>query len=143
MIDKLQTIFEQNDNFAKLLGFEIVEIKEGYAKVKMQIKDTHLNAAGTLHGGCLFSLADYAFAIASNSKNNLSFAICANILFHKAISKGVIYATANEIQDGKNIASYQVKINTKDGTLLATFSGNVFRKGVEIIPTQEQYQSTL
>lgn len=68
------------------------------------MQDKYLNGADVLHGGFLFSLADYAFAIASNSKNNLSHAINANIMFHKAISSGKIYAVAQEIKDGKNVA---------------------------------------
>ena len=130
---KLKKLFEKKDRFAKLLGFEIVEIKEGYAKVEANIQDTHLNAADVLHGGYLFSLADYAFAIASNSKNNLSLAINANITFHKSISKGKIEATAKEIKDGKNIASYEIIIQDENANLLATFTGTVFRKGVKLV----------
>ena len=132
-MEKLRKLFEKKDRFAKLLGFDIVEIKEGYAKVEANIQDAYLNAADVLHGGYLFSLADYAFAIASNSKNNLSLAINANITFHKSISKGKIEAIAKEIKDGKNIASYEIIIQDENSNLLATFTGTVFRKGVKLV----------
>jgi len=132
-LEKLRKLFEKKDRFAKLLGFDIVEIKEGYAKVEANIQDTYLNAADVLHGGYLFSLADYTFAIASNSKNNLSLAINANITFHKSISKGKIEAIAKEIKDGKNIASYEIIIQDENSNLLATFTGTVFRKGVKLV----------
>ncbi len=132
-MEKLRKLFEKKDRFAKLLGFDIVEIKEGYAKVEANIQDAYLNAADVLHGGYLFSLADYAFAIASNSKNNLSLAINANITFHKSISKGKIETIAKEIKDGKNIASYEIIIQDENSNLLATFTGTVFRKGVKLV----------
>jgi len=133
MLKKIKQFFDKKDRFAKLLGFDIVEIGEGYAKVEAEIKEEHLNAADVIHGGYLFSLADYAFAIASNSKNNLSLAINANIAFHKASSCGKIYAKAKEIKDGKNIANYEIKIYTQTKDLLATFNGTVYRKGINFI----------
>ena len=133
MLKKLKSFIEKRDRFAKLLGFEILEIQDGYAKVKSFIKDEHLNAADVVHGGFLFSLADYAFALASNSKNNLSLAINANITFHKAVSCGSIYAVAKEIKDGKHIASYEVKIINEQDDLLTTFTGVVYRKGSKLL----------
>jgi acyl-CoA thioesterase len=133
MLRKLKSLFEKKDRFAKLLGFKIVDIQDGYAKVEADVQDKYLNGADVLHGGFLFSLADYAFAIASNSKNNLSLAINANIMFHKAISSGKIYAIAQEIKDGKNVASYEVKIYNEEESILATFVGTVFRKGIKLI----------
>jgi len=133
MLKKLKSLFEKKDRFAKLLGFEIVDIQAGYAKVEVDVRDEYLNGADVIHGGFLFSLADYAFAIASNSKNNLSLSINSNITFHKAISSGKIYAIAQEIKDGKNVASCEVKIYDDKENLLATFVGTVFRKGIKLV----------
>jgi acyl-CoA thioesterase len=133
MLKKLKSFIEKRDRFSKLLNFEIIELKEGYAKVKADIKDEHLNAADVVHGGFLFSLADYAFALASNSKNNLSLAVNANITFHKAVSCGTVYAVAQEIKDGKRIASYEVKIYDDKNSVIATFIGTVYRKDTKLI----------
>jgi len=133
MLSKIKFFFEKKDRFAKLLGFKIVDIQNGYAKVEVQVKDEHLNGADVIHGGFLFSLADYTFAIASNTKNNLSIAINANIMFHRAISGGKIYAIAKEIKDGKNVASYEINIYDEKKNILATFVGTVFRKGVKLV----------
>ena len=133
MLQQLKELFERRDRFAKLLGFRIVEMGEGYAKVEAEVTEDHLNAADVLHGGFLFSLADYAFAVASNSRNDLSLAVSANILFHKGISGGTVTATAREIQEGKRIAGYLVEIRDGSGTLLATFTGTVYRKGTALV----------
>jgi len=63
-MQRLKEFFEKQDRFAKLLGFEIEQMQEGSATVSTTIKQEHLNGADVVHGGFLFSLADFAFAIA-------------------------------------------------------------------------------
>lgn len=130
---KLRDFFEKRDRFAKLLGFYIEEMREGSARVSATIKEEHLNAADVVHGGFLFSLADFAFALASNSKNNLSLGINANINFQKAKSGGKLFANAKELSDGKKIATYEVRISDEEDITIATFIGTVYRKGINII----------
>ena len=132
-MQKLKEFFEKQDRFAKLLGFEIEQMQEGNAVVSATIKQEHLNGADVVHGGFLFSMADYAFAIASNSKNNLSLAINANILFQKAKSGGKLFAKAKELSDGKKVATYEVRISDEEDNTIATFIGTVYRKGVSIV----------
>ncbi|HHT77742.1 MAG TPA: phenylacetic acid degradation protein, partial [Clostridiaceae bacterium] len=43
------------DQVAKLLQINLIEVAPGYAKAKMEIKESHLNGVGTLHGGIMFS----------------------------------------------------------------------------------------
>lgn len=133
MDKKLLDFFETKDRFAKLLGFEIISFSKGYAKIQTHIKDEHLNGADVVHGGFLFSLADFAFAVAANSQNNLSLAINANIMFHVAKADGVLYATAREIKDGYKLASYEVRITDEEDNCIATFVGSVYRKGKNLV----------
>jgi acyl-coenzyme A thioesterase PaaI-like protein len=60
-----------NDLFAKHVGIRLVETKEGYAKAEMDIHEYHLNGVRMVQGGAIFTLADYAFAAASNSRGLL------------------------------------------------------------------------
>ena len=132
-MERVKKFLSKRDRFARMLGFELMELGEGYAKVQAKIGEEHLNAADVLHGGFLFSLADFAFAAASNSRDELSLAIGANILFHRAVTEGRVDAEAREIRDGRKIASYEVKIYDEAGDILATFSGTVYRKGRPLI----------
>jgi len=132
-MERVKKFLSKRDRFARMLGFELMELGEGYAKVQAKIGEEHFNAADVLHGGFLFSLADFAFAAASNSRDELSLAIGANILFHRAVTEGRVYAEAREIRDGRKIASYEVKIYDEAGDILATFSGTVYRKGRPLI----------
>ena len=69
------------DKYAAYLGIELLEAGEGYCKVRLPIKEQFLNAADVVHGGLIFTLADVAFAVASNSHGQLALAINANISF--------------------------------------------------------------
>ncbi|MDP3623948.1 MAG: hotdog fold thioesterase, partial [Methanobacteriaceae archaeon] len=71
----------QKDKFAKFNGIKILEIKKGWAKVKMDITENHFNGVGIVHGGAIFSLADMAFAAAANSHGNVSVGINASISY--------------------------------------------------------------
>ncbi len=82
-----------NDKFAKHLGMQIVEVAKGYAKTKLTIQQDFLNGLDFAHGGVIFSLADYAFALASNTPEESGLAISANIHFIKpAVVKEEIFA---------------------------------------------------
>ena len=62
--------FFKNDLYAtKLTGIEIVEVKENYAKCKMEITQNHRNAAGGVMGGAIFTLADFCCAVATKKSN--------------------------------------------------------------------------
>ena len=137
MIGQLKNYFIEHDRFARELGFRLTELEEGQATVIAEAAEEHLNAAGVVHGGFLFALADVAFAAASNARNNLSLAIHADILYHQAGMIGTYTARAREIRDGKKIASYQVTIHTGDEALVASFTGTVYRKGTRAVEENE------
>ena len=64
--------FLQGDKFAINAGVELLEVGNGYAKARMEIKPAHLNGGGVCQGGAIFTLADLAFAAASNSHAQLT-----------------------------------------------------------------------
>lgn len=80
--------FLQGDKFALLAGVELLETGNGYAKARMEIKPEHLNGGGVCQGGAIFTLADLAFAAATNSHARLTLSITSSINFFKAESKG-------------------------------------------------------
>ena len=120
--------FSENDRFAKQIGIELVEVSKGRAKAKMKITDIHLNAVNTVHGGAIFSLADYAFAIAANTHGNISVALNVNISFLKAVSKGTLFAEAEEVSINPKIATYNIRVLNEHNELIATFQGMAYRK---------------
>ena len=118
----------KNDRFAQLLGIEIVDASPGYAFVEMKIKDKHKNGINIVQGGAIFTLADYAFAIASNADGSTTVGINASISYFKAPAGTYIRAEAREESKSKKISGYKVEIKDEDGTLIASFSGLGYRK---------------
>lgn len=124
----LLTFFQENDKFARHSGIELLEISEGCAKAVMKIGKHHLNAVGSVHGGAIFTLADFVFAVASNSHGTVSVAINASISFLKAAGKGSLFAEAKEIARNPKLASYTVNVTDEQENLIAIFQGMVYRK---------------
>ena len=94
----------------------------------MDISDEHLNGIGTVHGGALFTLADFTFAVAANSHGRVTVAINANISYMKAVSRGKLTAEAREISLNPKLATYTIDIIDEDGELIAIFQGLAYRK---------------
>jgi acyl-CoA thioesterase len=126
-INKAIEIFSK-DRYAVLSGIEIIESGKGYCKTRLVIEDRHLNAANVVQGGAIFTLADLAFAVASNSHGQLALAINVNISFLHAKSKGTLYATATEVGDPKQLGAYDVLVTDEQGAVVARFNGMVYRK---------------
>ena len=118
----------ENDQFAKHNGIEMLDAGIGYARVKMDIQPYHLNGVGIVHGGAIFTLADFAFAIAANSREQVAVAINISIAFIKAIKEGTVYAEARELSVNPKLGVYQVDVVDHQKELLASFQGMAYRK---------------
>lgn len=127
-MDKVKELFSANDLFAKHNGIELINVAEGTATVRMQIEPYHFNAAGTVHGGAIFTLADFAFAAASNSHGRIAMGISTSVNFVKAAVKGNLFAAAVENSINQTLASYTVTVTDDEGSTIAIFQGMVYRK---------------
>jgi acyl-CoA thioesterase len=121
--------FLHDDKFAQHTGIELLEVKSGTAKVRMEIKPFHLNGVGLVHGGALFTLADFAFAAAANSHDEVAVAINASISYLKGVTAGTLYAEAEEISNSRKISVYSIKVTDEAGRLIAMFQGMAYKKG--------------
>jgi acyl-CoA thioesterase len=123
-----------HDAFSQWLGIKIIEIKEGYAKIQMTIREEMVNGFHVVHGGIAFSLADSAFAFACNNRNNLSLAVECNISFFKQLNVGdELIAEAKEIHNGKSTGVYSINIVNQNNRQVALFKGTCFRTGKNLI----------
>lgn len=116
------------DSFAQLVGVEIVESGQGYCLASLKIEPRHLNTANVVQGGAVFTLADLAFAVASNSRGQLALAINVNISFLRGVSSGVIYAEAKETAEPNRLGAYDVLVTDEKKQIIARFNGIVYRK---------------
>jgi acyl-CoA thioesterase len=124
----------ETDLFSQWLGIQIIEIKEGYSKIKMKVRREMMNGLGVVHGGIAFSLADSAFAFACNSRNNLSVALDTSINFLKPVHvNDELVAEAKEIHNGKSTGLYQITIMNQRDHIVAVFKGTCFRTSKKLV----------
>lgn len=121
------TTYLKNDTFAKYTGMELLSAGDGKATVKLLVKPHHLNAYGKLHGGALFTLADFAFAAASNSRGTIAVGVNANISYLKAVTDGELLAEAEEVSLGSKLSNYTVTVY-QNNEVIALFQGMAYRK---------------
>jgi acyl-CoA thioesterase len=126
-MDVLQEYFS-GDRLAITLNMQIEEVSPGHAVVTMPIADMHLNGLDSVHGGAIFSLTDFCFAVASNSHGRVAVALDASISYFRPTFSGVLMATARETHLSERIAAYIIDVTDESGALIATMHGTVYRK---------------
>jgi acyl-CoA thioesterase len=118
----------KHDEFSRWLGIEILEVREGYSKIKMTVRPEMVNGFGIVHGGIPFSFADSAFAFACNNRNVLSVALDTSINFIKPVHVGdLLEAEAKEIHNGRSTGLYHITISNQHNHEVAIFKGTCFR----------------
>jgi acyl-CoA thioesterase len=122
------TSFLKNDRFAALAGIELVKVEPGYALAKMNIEEKHLNGVNIVQGGATFTLADFAFAAASNAHGQVALGINASIKYFQAPQGKVLFAEATELHASRRLANYNVDIYDENKELIARFTGTVYKK---------------
>ena len=130
VVDKMMS----HDKFSQWLGINVLEIKEGYCKIQMTVRDEMVNGFGIAHGGIAFSLADSALAFACNNRNNLSVALDVTITFTKAVNVGdTLTAEASEIHNGKSTGVYLINVHNQKNEQVALFKGTCFRTNKTLV----------
>jgi len=120
--------FFQQDRFANTAGVELVEIRSGFARTRMDVTADHLNAAGTVHGGALFTLAGLAFMAAASAAGPPAMGINMSIACVHAVDSGTLWAEAVETARSRKLSHCTVRITNQDDALIAQFQGTAYIK---------------
>ncbi len=120
--------FINRDQFAKHSGIELLSVALGQAIARMTVHPWHLNGVGTVQGGAIFTLADFAFAAACNSHGKVAVAVNVSITFMKAVSTGVLTAEAREISINPKLGTYTITVTNEQKQVVALFQGLAYRK---------------
>ena len=114
-----------DDHAAARLGIVLEAVGPGEATLSMRVRDDMVNGHGICHGGCIFTLADSAFAYACNSHNERTVAQHCSIAFLRPATLGQsLLATAREIVRVGRSGVYDVTVRTGEGSVVAEFRGN-------------------
>jgi acyl-CoA thioesterase len=126
---------DERDHASKHLGIEIAEIKPGFARLTMTVKQTMVNGHDICHGGMIFTLADTAFAHACNSYNfNTVAAGCSIEYLAPAKLNDVLTANAQEQTQVGRTGIYDVVVTDQDQKTIAVFRGKSARIKGELVP---------
>jgi acyl-CoA thioesterase len=111
--------FNQSE-FAQLLGMQITEAYDGYARVVMNCSGMK-NARGVVHGGAIFALADQAFGIAANCGEVHRVAVSIHIQYITPAT-GFLVAVAHRVADNGRYSVFRVMVY-EDERIIAEFDG--------------------
>ena len=119
-----------NDAFSQWLGIEVLDLKEGYCKVTMKMRENMTNGFKIAHGGVTYSLADSALAFASNARGDHALSIETSIAHTRPAQVGdQLYAEAVEKSHTRRFGIYEVTVTNERDELVALFKGTVYRTG--------------
>ena len=116
------------DAFSKWLGIKLLEIREGYCKLSMNIKNDMLNGFSIAHGGITYSLADSALAFAANTYGKKCISIETSISHTESCKEGdMLIATTKELSKTDKTYIYLITITNQNNKEVAIIKGSVYR----------------
>lgn len=123
------------DACTRALGIELLEVRPGYARLRMNVRPDFLNGHDICHGGLIFTLADSTFAFACNSYNISTVAAGCSIEFLRPV-KGGDCLTAEGIEQTQSgrTGIYDIRVTNREGEIVAMFRGKSAQIKGTVIP---------
>ena len=114
-----------DDAASRGLGMRLDEVRPGYGRVSMAVRDDMVNGHATCHGGFVFALADSAFAVACNSSNRRTVAQACDVVFLAPAGLGdeLVAEAVERARWGRNGITDVTVRRASDGAVLAEFRG--------------------
>ncbi len=127
-LDEVRAFFA-NDRFAsEACGCEVLEAAHGHAVTAFDITDVHRNAQRAVMGGAIFTVADFALAVACNMGENPTVSVSNTIEFFAGAKGTRLIATAEADKSGRNLGFYIVDVRDELGTHVARMTATCFRR---------------
>ncbi|HOW35656.1 MAG TPA: PaaI family thioesterase [Candidatus Omnitrophota bacterium] len=116
--------------FEQYVPLEILERKDGFAKIRLPYKKELTNPYGLMHGGAIATLADttMAHAVYSRYPQNKFFTISLKIEFKSPVSTGYAVAEAKITSKRKQLLFGDVIVQDDTGKTVAVASATFFLK---------------
>lgn len=129
--NKVKEFFKQ-DRFAATNGIELLTVNPGYAEAKMTITPNLCNGLGAVMGGAIFTLADFAFAAATNSRG-FATVTCSSTINYFCPPKGeYMLAKASEISSSRKLCTFKVDIVDAEENFVAQYIANGYIKSQKL-----------
>lgn len=126
-MEEIQEFFNHDLFATEVCGCKILEASDGYAVCEFKIQPKHLNAQGGVMGGAIFTLADFALAVACNVGHELSVSINASIIFMSAAKGERLIATAKADKNGHHLGFFTILVEDEFHTPVAKMTTTSYR----------------
>ncbi len=129
-LDEIRLRFK-SDRYADITGVEIDSAEPFKSLCSLKLRPEHMNANNVPMGGVIFTLADFAFAVAANAYSGDTDTVSqhASITFLAPSHGSVLYAAAECVKSGRKTSLYEIRITDDNGKLIAHMTLNGFVVG--------------
>lgn len=124
-----QERFSQDIYATERTGVVIEAVAQDYARCSMEVQPWHMNAAGTVMGGALFTLADLAFAAAANERQPLTVSLNSQITYLNPGRGKKMVAEARAEKSGRRTCTFLIDITDENGEKVAVVTSTGVRIG--------------
>ena len=119
LLEEAYAIFSKDRFATEICGAKIKSITENEVVCTMDITERHYNAAGTVMGGAIFTLADFTFAIAANFHKSLTVSLDSQISYLGVAKGKQLISTSKCIKEGRTTCFYLISICDELGNQVA------------------------
>ena len=127
-LDEVREFFAHDRFATEACGCTVLEASHGHAVCAFDIEQVHRNAQGNIMGGAIFTLADFALAVACNMGENPTVAVSNTIEFFSVAKGSRLIATADADKSGRSMGFYTVDVADDLGTKVARMTATCFRR---------------
>ena len=123
-LDEARAFFREDRFATELAGITIEDVQKQSVRCVMPITPGHRNAAGAVMGGAIFTLADFAFAVAANVGGVLTVTTTSAVSFVGTCKGNTLTAETHLVKDGRRSCFYEVTVSDELGNLVAVVTSN-------------------
>ena len=127
-LDEVREFFAHDRFATEACGCTVLEASHGHAVCAFDIEPVHRNAQGNIMGGAIFTLADFALAVACNMGENPTVAVSNTIEFFSVAKGSRLIATADADKSGRSMGFYTVDVADDAGVKVARMTATCFRR---------------
>lgn len=121
-IDEAREFFSKDKFATEVTGIVIDEVRDGFSRCSLEINESHLGAHGQIMGGVIFTLADFAFAVATNSEELFTATVESSVKFISSSRGKKLFSECTCRKDGKTLCFYETVIFDDLNKTVATVS---------------------
>ncbi len=126
-LEEIEAVFKDDRFATQAAGCRVVEGARGRAVCNMELTDIHRNAMGNVMGGAIFTLADFALAVACNIGEEPTVSVDSSVSFLRATKGTKLIATATCDKPGTHLGFYTVHVEDDRGKLIAKMTATCYR----------------